>query len=144
MATVAESTGTVNFDQTLTDTRAIWREAVTAVAERAKATLPQCNGRIDKAVALVLNGDVDLLGDGTARVASQSNGETVYHIVNGHCDCKDYPKAYEQWCKHRLAHAIAKRAYPLAKTRYEAAMAASQPAPAQPEAPVAPPQGIPT
>src|SRR6266849_2629721 len=142
MATVAETTGTVNFDQTLTDTRAMWREAVNTVAERAKATLPECNGRVDKAVALVLNGDVDMLGDGTARVASQSNGETVYHIVNGHCDCKDYPKAYEGWCKHRLAHAIAKRAYPLAKAKLAAgngqATPTSQPAPAQPPAPTAP------
>ena len=102
MATIAEANGVINFDHTLTDTRALWREAVTAVTEPAKATLPECNGRVDKAVALVLNGDVDMLGDGTARVASQSNGQTVYHIVNGHCDCKDYPKAYEGWCKHRL------------------------------------------
>jgi len=95
MATVAESPGTVNFDQALTDTRAIWREAVTTVAERAKATLPACNGRVDKAVALVLNGDVDMLGDGTARVASQSNGQTVYHIVNGHCDCNSILKFFQ-------------------------------------------------
>ena len=108
MTNVAETNGTVNFDQTLTDTRAIWREAVAAVAEKAKATLPQCNGRIDKALALVLAGDVDLLGDGTARVASQSNGQTVYHIVNGQCDCKDYSKASQSFCKHRLSAAIAK------------------------------------
>ena len=142
MATIAETTGTVNFDQTLTDTRALWREAVTAVAERAKATLPECNGRVDKAVALVLGGDVDMLGDGTARVASQSNGQTVYHIVNGHCDCKDYPKAYEGWCKHRLAHAIAKRAYPLAKAKLDADTT-GQPTPAQPASPVETPQGVP-
>jgi hypothetical protein len=132
MATVAESTGTVNFDQTLTtDTRAIWREAVSQIADKAKATLPQSAGRIDKAVALVLNGDVEVLGDGTARVASQSNGETVYHIVNGHCDCKDYPKAPDEgWCKHRLSAAIAKRAYPLAKTKLEAASAPTSALPA--------------
>ena len=76
----------------MTDTRAIWREAATEVAERAKATLPQCNGRIDKALALVLNGDVEILGDGTARVASQSNGQTVYHIVNGQYNYKYYYK----------------------------------------------------
>ena len=88
MTTVAETNGTVNFDQTLTtDPRAIWRDAVSEIADKAKATLPQSAGRIDKAVALVLAGDVEVLGDGTARVASQSNGETVYHIVNGHCDC---------------------------------------------------------
>jgi hypothetical protein len=143
MATVTESIGTVNFDQSLTDTRAIWREAVNAVAERAKATLPECNGRVDKAVALVLNGDVQTMGDGTARVASQSNGQTIYHIVNGHCDCKDYPKAYEGWCKHRLAQAIATRAYPLAKAKLDAA---SRPAAAEPRRgaePVETPQGIP-
>jgi hypothetical protein len=89
-------------------------------------------------VALVLSGDVDVLPDGTARVASQSNGQTVYHIVNGHCDCKDYPNAYEGWCKHRLAHAIAKRAYPLAKAQWDAASP-----PAAAEATVEPPQGIP-
>ena len=87
MTNVAETNGTVNFDQTLTDPRAIWRAAVSEVADKARATLPQSAGRIDKAVALVLAGDVEVLGDGTARVASQSNGETVYHIVNGHCDC---------------------------------------------------------
>jgi hypothetical protein len=123
MTTVAESSGTVNFDEglaQLTDTRAIWRDAVTAVAERATAALPDSAGRIAKAVTLVLAGDVDMLGDGTARVASQSNGETIYHIVNGHCDCKDYPKAPQGFCKHRLAHALAKRAYPLAKSRLDA------------------------
>ena len=56
----------------------------------------------DKAVALVLNGDVELMPDGTARVASQSNGTTHYHIVNGHCNCRDYEKAPHQFCKHRV------------------------------------------
>src|ERR687888_1848641 len=132
MATVPEATGTVNFDQQLIDTRTIWRAAVTEIAAKATAALPECNGRVEKAVALVLNGDVDVLPDGTARVASQSPGATVYHIVNGHCDCKDYPNAFEGWCKHRLAHAIAKRAYPLAKAKWDAAQ---QPMPAQLAAP---------
>ena len=39
MSTVTETNGTVNFDHTLTDTRTIWREAVSVVAERAKAKL---------------------------------------------------------------------------------------------------------
>ena len=82
--------------------RAVWREAVAAIADKAKAKLPECNGRTDKAVALVLNGDVELLPDGTAKVASQSNGSTAYHVVNGHCDCRDYEKAPHQYCKHRL------------------------------------------
>src|SRR5215475_3571331 len=95
--------------------RAAWRETVAAIAEKAKAKLPECTGRVDKAVALVLNGDVELLPDSTAKVASQSNGSTAYHVVNGHCDCHDYEKAPHNLCKHRLSAAIARRAQELAK-----------------------------
>ena len=31
--------------------RRAWHEAVAEIAEKAKATLPECNGRVDKAVA---------------------------------------------------------------------------------------------
>ena len=67
--------------------RTAWRDAVAEIADKAKTTLPECNGRVDSAVKIVLAGDVELQEDGTARVASQSNGQTVYHIVNGSCDC---------------------------------------------------------
>jgi len=67
--------------------RQAWREAVAEIAEKAKATLPQCNGRVDKAVAIVLAGDVELLDGGKAKVASQSNGTTAYFVVNGTCEC---------------------------------------------------------
>ncbi len=100
--------------------RTAWREAVSEVAERAKAALPEMvNGRIEKAVAIVLAGDVELLPDGTAKVASQSNGSTAYFVVNGECSCKDYPKAPQGFCKHRLAYGIHKRAYTLAKAKLE-------------------------
>ena len=68
-------------------TRQAFRAAVDQVALRAKATLPECNGRVEKAVAIVLQGDVELLADGHARVASQCQGSTVYYLVNGTCDC---------------------------------------------------------
>jgi hypothetical protein len=117
--------------------RAAWREAVAAIAEKAKAKLPECNGRVDKAVALVLNGDVELMPDGTAKVASQSNGSTAYHVVNGHCDCRDYEKAPHNLCKHRLSAAIARRAQELTKATLDTP-ATSPPLPAQPDAPTAP------
>ena len=82
--------------------RKAWRDAVAEIAEKAKAKLPECNGRVDKAVALVLAGDVELLPDGTATVTSQSNGSSAYHVVNGHCDCRDYEKAPHNLCKHRV------------------------------------------
>ena len=56
--------------------RAAWRAAVAEIADKAKAKLTECNNRVDKVVALVLAGDVELLPDGTAKVASQSNGTT--------------------------------------------------------------------
>src|SRR4029450_5275058 len=119
--------------------RAAWREAVATITEKAKAKLPECNGRVDKAGALVLNGDVQLLPDGTAKVASQSNGSTAYHVVNGHCDCRNYKKAPHQFCKHRLSAAIARRAQELTKATLDTASPASQPTPAQPDAPAGPP-----
>jgi hypothetical protein len=82
--------------------RAAWREAVAAIAEKAKAKLPECNGRVDKAVAIVLNGDVELLPDGTAKVASQSNRTTAYVVCNGTCECKEFAKAPHGFCKHRV------------------------------------------
>ena len=99
--------------------RTAWRDAVAEIAEKAKATLPECNGRVDSAVKIVLNGDVELLPDGTARVASQSNGTTKYFIVNGECTCKDYPKAPSFWCKHRIAAGLMKRSRTLAKIKLE-------------------------
>jgi hypothetical protein len=93
-----------NFPET--PARQAWREAVAEVAEKAKAALPACNGRVESAVKIVLVGDVELLPDGKAKVASQSNGQTTYHIVNGSCDCKDFPKAPQSMCKHRIAYGI--------------------------------------
>ena len=93
-----------------TSTRQAGRAAVAAIAVKAKQTLPDCAGRVESAVKIVLAGDVELLADGKAQVASQSNGQTVYHLVNGTCDCKDYPKAPSNWCKHRIAAGMQKRA----------------------------------
>jgi hypothetical protein len=121
-----------------TTTRQAWREAVVEIAEKAKAKLPECSGRVDSAVKIVLAGDVELLADGTAKVASQSSGTTTYHIINGHCDCRDYEKAPHQFCQHRLSAAIARRAQELVKVKLGAATPASQPAHVMPlpEAPV--------
>src|ERR671922_2352703 len=81
-----------------TPARKAWREAVAEIAAKAHEKLPECNGRIDSAVKIVLAGDVELLADGKAKVASQSNGTTQYFVVNGECQCKDYPKAPSSWC----------------------------------------------
>ena len=127
--------------------RQAWREAVAEIATKAKATLPACAGRVDRAVQMVLNHAVELLEDGKAKVASQSNGTVVYHLVNGACTCKDYAKAPSNWCKHRIAAGLYKRALALVQRKLaqsngvsnDSATAASVPAPepasAQAEAP---------
>ena len=93
--------------------RTAWRGAVVQVADKARAKLPECSGRIDRAVKLVLAGDVEVLADGTARVASQSSGTAAYQVVNGHCGCRDFAQAPHAFCKHRLGAAIARRAQEL-------------------------------
>ena len=85
-----------------TPARQAWREAVAAIADTANAKLPECRGRVEAAVTIVLAGDVALQANGTANVASQSNDSTAYHVVNGHCDCQDFAKAPHNMCKHRV------------------------------------------
>jgi hypothetical protein len=121
--------------------RAAWRQAVAEIADKARTKLPECAGRVDSAVKIVLVGDVELLPDGTAKVASQSNGTTAYHVVNGRCDCRDYERAPGQLCKHRLAFGLARRAQELtnakladANNHAEAAQPQTTPTPL-PEAP---------
>jgi hypothetical protein len=103
--------------QVETPARTLWRDAVAIVAENARTALPECNGRVESAVKLVLAGDVELLPDGKAKVASQSNGTTQYFVVNGTCECRDFPKAPHGMCKHRIAYGIAKRATTLARAK---------------------------
>jgi hypothetical protein len=114
--------------------RTAWRQAVAQIAAKAHEKLPECNGRIDSAVKLVLAGDVALLADGTAKVASRSNGTVQYHIANGHCDCMDYPRAPHQFCTHRLSAAIARRTAELVSPPPEPQIPPGSPAPL-PEAP---------
>lgn len=132
--------------------RQAWRQAVAEIAANAKAALPECNGRVEKASAIVLAGDVVLLEDGKAKVASQSNGTTAYFVVNGTCECRDFAKAPSGWCKHRIAAGMHKRASALAKAKLAQldgastahAATPSQPAPAQPHAsPVVPSTPLP-
>jgi hypothetical protein len=89
--------------------RAAFRAAVAEIAAKAKATLPDCAGRVDAAVKIVLAGDVELLPDDSAKVASQSNGATKYFIVNGGCSCPDFTRAPSNWCKHRVCRETARR-----------------------------------
>jgi hypothetical protein len=99
--------------------RKAFRQAVEEVAQKAREALPEANGRIDRAVKIVLQGDVELSDDrNSAKVASLSNGRTVYHMLNNSCECLDAKnKAPQGFCSHKLAYGIMKRSYVLAKER---------------------------
>jgi hypothetical protein len=86
-----------------------FRALVADLAEKAKASLPDNNGRIDSAVKLVLAGDVVLHDDGTATIGSRSNPAKTYSGVNGTCPCADYQRAPAGWCSHRIARALSLR-----------------------------------
>src|SRR5438309_3286215 len=94
--------GSLMATSPLSPDRQTWRQAVSDIAAKAHEKLPESSGRIDSAVKLVLAGDVELLADGTASVASRSNGAVQYHLANGVCDCRDYAKAPGHLCSHRL------------------------------------------
>lgn len=111
-----------------TPARQAFRQAVAEVADKARATLPECNGRIDAAVKLVLAGDVELLDGGQARVASGSSAPTTY-LVNSACECKDFEKAPSHWCKHRIAAGLMKRAVGRADALLDNATTALEPVP---------------
>src|SRR5215467_13335914 len=49
--------------------RKAFREAVEAVADKARTALPESNGRIDKAVHLILNSDISIDANGEGTVA---------------------------------------------------------------------------
>jgi hypothetical protein len=94
-----EEASAPGFEQT---TRQAWRVAVTDIADKARSKLPECAGRVDSAVRIVLAGDVELLPDGMVQVASQSNGTAAYLVGNGECSCKDFAKAPHGLCTHRV------------------------------------------
>jgi hypothetical protein len=90
--------------------RAAWRQAVADVAAKASEKMPESIGRITAAVKLALAGDVDLLPDGGAMVASRTKAGTEYFVVNGTCECPDFQRAPGQFCAHRLAYGLVVRA----------------------------------
>ena len=101
--------------------RTAFREAVETIADKARTAIPSLNGRVERAVQIILNGDLSIAPDGQGTIASQSNGNGVYAVGKGDsCSCKDHPKAPKHLCKHVLAYHIFTRATAHAKQKLEA------------------------
>jgi hypothetical protein len=93
-----------------------FRQVLAEIAEKARTTLPECNGRVDSAVKIVLSNDIDYTSEnGSAVVNSCSDPQRVYHIQGNQCDCRDYAQAPRHYCKHRLALALLIRVHEVLK-----------------------------
>ena len=117
--------------------RKAFREAVEVVAEKARTAVPELNGRVERAVQIILNGDLSIAPDGQGTIASQSNGNGAYNVGKGDtCSCKDHPKVQKGLCKHLLSYHIFTRATALAKQRLEAQAEDTPQETVSPESPV--------
>jgi hypothetical protein len=105
-----------------------WQPAALRAAEQLSQSQPLDQGRLAKALDLVLANAVTLHPDGTATVKSGSHN---YHI-NGACSCED-ARHRTTHCKHALAVLIHRRATAL--------LEGTAPAPAAPS--VTPPAVVP-
>ena len=97
--------------------RKAWREAVADDRRQGESQIARVQRPRRLRRKLVLAGDVELLADGTAKVASQSNGTARTMLSTAQCDCNDFAKAPHSFCKHRLSAAIARRAQELTKAK---------------------------
>jgi hypothetical protein len=88
-----------------------FRGAVRIVSTRAMAALPDRERAIERAVQIIVQGDVFLRASGTAEVQSQS-GRGLYVVNGAGCSCKDGQR-HPKRCKHYLARGILLRAQEL-------------------------------
>jgi hypothetical protein len=96
----------------------LFSQAVLTEAAKAKAAMPQANGRIERARDLVLAGLVQRQPDARFQVASGTAKGTHYVVDrDGHCDCPDAVKSADGRCKHVLATWIWRRARAAVETQ---------------------------
>jgi hypothetical protein len=83
--------------------RSRFRQILAELADKARTKLPESHGRIDKAVGLVLAGDIAYdRQTSMALVNSCSDAAKVYKVRGKVCECKDYDRAPQHLCKHVL------------------------------------------
>ena len=109
--------GTAQTHSPEQNARTIFRESIAQVAESIKETLPNSHGRIEKAIAIVLQDDVLPFEDGRRfAVGSQSDTE-LYYVLDDECSCPDSDRAPDGYCKHVIATWLYGRGMALATER---------------------------
>jgi hypothetical protein len=76
---------------------------IRTLVERAKRREPALASRLERAAFVVLLRRVDERPEGGHTVESDSEPGTAYIVDAGVCECPDYWRAPEHYCKHRLA-----------------------------------------
>jgi hypothetical protein len=117
MVTDLSLNGTAEIHNPENTARTIFRESIATVAENAKETLPKSNGRIDKAVAIVLQGDVLPFEDGHRFAVGSQSDTDLYYVMDDECTCPDADRAPDGPCKHVIATWLYRRGTALATER---------------------------
>jgi hypothetical protein len=119
--------------------RQIFRESLEEVATSAKDSLPKSHGRIDKAVRIVLQGDVMPFEDGIRFAVGSESDTDLYYVMDNACTCPDSDRAPDGYCKHVIATWLYRRGTALAAQRMQEidvqAIAKQQEIKSLPEAP---------
>lgn len=103
-------TSVAHVDETVQVHDAMWTQRVMLVSDKLHRQFPDAlHGRVEAATALALDPrKVQRDAEGVWQVAATKGG--WYH-VNGSCTCPDFPRAMGNWCKHKLAANMVRRAH---------------------------------
>lgn len=107
--TTAQPTVALTWDQVasgdypVTPAQQLFYTVVLATAAQAKASMPDANGRVERARDLVLGGLVQPGPDNTFTVRSASARGKSYTLTEGVCTCHDAEKREDHCCQHLLA-----------------------------------------
>jgi hypothetical protein len=122
-----------------TPDRQRFRQVLAELAEKATVKLPESAGRIAKAVALILAGDVEGQSeDGSWRVGSCTEPRVTHRVQGTSCSCDDsqYGRAPRGLCKHALSVMLTIRVAQVLASEAPQAARAAEPEP-EPETPAA-------
>jgi hypothetical protein len=118
MVTNFSLNGTATAHSTENIARKVFREAISEVAEQAKQSLPNSHGRIDKAIRIVLQGDVIPFEEDSQKFAVGAESDAdLYYVVDSECTCPDSDRAPDNACKHVISTWLHRRGAALAKER---------------------------
>ena len=117
MVTDLSLNGTTEVHTPENTARNIFRQSIAQVAESAKETLPKSNGRIDKAVSIVLQGDGLPFEDGHRFAVGSQSDTDLYYVMDNECTCPDADRAPDGVCKHVIATWLYRRGTALATER---------------------------